>query len=49
MLLTETSAPKPHESLKVLVTQLCQTLCESMDCSPPVSSVHRIFQARKLE
>ena len=26
--------------------QLCQTLCDSMDCSPPGSSVHGIFQAR---
>ena len=49
MLLTEPSAPKPHESVKVLVSQLCRTLCDSMDCSPPSSSVHRIFQARKLE
>ena len=27
-------------SLKVLVTQLCPTLCDPMDCSPPGSSVH---------
>ena len=27
--------------------QLC--LCDSMDCSPPGSSVHGIFQARILE
>ena len=32
-----------------LVTQLCPTLCNSMDCSPPGSSVHGIFQARILE
>ena len=25
------------------------TLCDSMDCSPPGSSVHGIFQARILE
>ena len=25
------------------------TLCDSMDCSPPGSSVHRILQARILE
>ena len=24
----------------VLVTQLCTTLCDPMDCSPPASSVH---------
>ena len=29
--------------------QLCLTLCEPMDCSPPGSSVHGIFQARILE
>ena len=31
------------------VTQLCPTLRDSMDCSPPGSSVHGIFQARVLE
>ena len=31
------------------VTQLCPILCDPMDCSPPGSSVHRIFQARILE
>ena len=29
--------------------QLCPTLCDPMDCSPPGSSVHGIFQARVLE
>ena len=29
--------------------QSCPTLCDPMDCSPPVSSVHRILQARILE
>ena len=33
----------------VLVTQSCPTLCTPMDCSPPSSSVHGIFQARILE
>ena len=28
----------------VLVAQSCPTLCDPMDCSPPGSSVHRIFQ-----
>ena len=27
----------------------CLHLCDSMDCSPPGSSVHGIFQARILE
>ena len=30
------------------VAQLCPTLCDPMDCSPPGSSVHGIFQARIL-
>ena len=29
--------------------QSCPTLCDPMDCSPPDSSVHGIFQARVLE
>ena len=33
----------------VLVAQLCPTLCDHMDYSPPGSSVHGIFQARILE
>ena len=31
------------------VAQSCLTLCDPMDCSPPGSSVHGIFQARVLE
>ena len=31
------------------VTQLCPTLRDPMDCSPPGSSIHGIFQARVLE
>ena len=33
----------------VLITQLCPTLCDPMDCRPPGSSVHGILQARILE
>ena len=33
----------------VLVTQLCLTLGDPMDCSPPGFSVHGILQARILE
>ena len=33
----------------VLVTQLCLTLCDPMDCSLPGSFVHGILQARILE
>ena len=32
-----------------LVTQLCPTLCDPMDCSPTGSSVRGIFQTRILE
>ena len=35
--------------VKVLVTQSCPTLCDSMDCSTPGSSVHGVSQARILE
>ena len=31
------------------LTQSCPTLCNPMDCSPPGSSVLKIFQARILE
>ena len=31
------------------VAQSCPTLCDPVDCSPPCSSVHGIFQARVLE
>jgi len=37
-------APAAAKSL-----QLCPTLCDPMDCSPPGSSIHGIFQARVLE
>ena len=33
----------------VLVAQSCPTLWDPMDCSPPGSSIHGIFQARVLE
>ena len=36
-------------SVKVLLAQSCPTLCDSMDCSPPDSSVHGILQVRILE
>ena len=31
------------------VAQLCLTLSDPMDCSPPGSSVHGIFQSRVVE
>ena len=42
-----------HQCMKVKseseVAQSCLTLCDPMDCSPPGSSIHGIFQARVLE
>ena len=35
--------------MKVLVAQLCPTLCKPMDCRLPGSSVRGILQARVLE
>ena len=35
--------------VKVLVAQFCPTLHDSMDYSPPDSSVHGVFQAKILE
>ena len=40
---------KKSQVTQVLVAQSCPTLCDPMDCSPPGSSVHGIFQARILE
>ena len=33
----------------IYITQSRRTLCSPMDCSPPGSSIHRIFQARILK
>ena len=47
------SYDKPRQSIavkvKVLVTQSCPTLCNTMNCSPPGFSVCEILQARILE
>ena len=40
---------KYFKSATCSVVQSCLTLCDLLDCSPPGSSVHRIFQARILE
>ena len=31
------------------IAYLCPTLCKPMDCRPPGSTVHGVFQARILE
>ena len=43
MLFVDTSLPNLNSGLLVLclVSQLRPTLCDTMDCSPPGSSVHR--------
>ena len=33
-------------SNEVLISQLCPTLCNPMNCSPTGSAVHEIFQAK---
>ena len=35
--------------MKAVAAQLCLTLCDPKNCSPPGSSVHGILQARILE
>ena len=40
---------KPITISMCLCAQLCLTLFDPMECSPAGSSVHGIFQARKLE
>ena len=47
LLTTLASTPAAAAAAKSL--QLCLTLCDPIDCSPPGSSIHGIFQARVLE
>ena len=49
VLLTELPGKPGVWGTVCLVTQLCLTLCNPMDCSSPGSSVHRILQAGILE
>ena len=41
--------PSPVHESESEVTQSCLTPSDPMDCSPPGSSVHGIFQERELE
>ena len=41
--------PSPMHESESEVAQSCLTLRNPMDCSPPGSSIHGIFQARVLE
>ena len=45
----QTIPPPPSMEKLVLVTQLCPTLGHPMDCRPPGSPIHGIFQERILE
>ena len=38
-----------HVNVNMKVAQLCPTLCDSVDCNLPGSSIHGILQARILE
>ena len=42
-------SPRTNPAAAAKLLQLCLTLCDPVDCSPPGSSVHGIFQARVLE
>ena len=46
---SETPHHNDNHYLSCLVTQLCPTLCDPIDCSPPDPSVCGILQARILE
>ena len=50
---TEVGCHFPLQCMKVKseseAVQTCPTLCDPIDCSPPGSSIHGIFQARALE
>ena len=41
------ASPAPLGCL--LRMNICPTLCDPKDCSPPVSNIHEILQARTLE
>ena len=41
--------PSPMHESESEVAQLCLTLSDPMDCSPPGSSVHGILEARVME
>ena len=38
-----------HSFVALLVAQSCPSLCDPVDCGPPGSSVHGIFQTRILK
>ena len=46
---TDLSYSSQHACMRAKLLQLCPTLCNPMDHSLPVSSVHGISQARIME
>ena len=42
-------SPESSSNVRAKALQSCLTLCDSMDCSPPGSSVHGNSQGRMLE
>ena len=49
MLTKKKKKKQPFRMWWWIITKLCLTLCNSMECSPPGSSVPGISQARILE
>ena len=43
------SLPRARKKWRSELTQSCLTLCDTMDCSLPASSIHGIFQAGILK
>ena len=49
LLSLETQLSRETAAAAAKSLQSCPTLCDPMDCGPPGSSIHGIFQARVLE
>ena len=49
LLWPEGSVPGAAAAPAAKSLQSCTTLCDPIDCSPPASSIHGIFQARLLD
>ena len=49
LLLGKKSYDQPVATVAVKSLQLCPTLCNPIDGSPPGSAIHEVFQARVLE
>ena len=49
LLSLETQLSRETAAAAAKSLQSCPTLCDPMDCGPPGSSIHGIFQAKVLE